>query len=347
MKSFNTFHDTLLASLDNHYPERTVQKRGSKSVQPWNTKGLRKSITKQRSLYKTFVQNRSDALHSEIYKKYKQCLQKTLRYAKTHYYSNLCMKHKSNTKKLWGIINGVLKKVADKTSLISCRKIDKILVYDSNTITNEFGKYFTNVGKDLAKKTTPAKKNIYWYISKINKSTVTMFLHPTNELEIAKLIEGLTAKTSSGHNNISNSLLKKIKEGIVTPLNIIINSSLQEEYFPSRKKMANVVPLFKSKNKNIKTNYRPISLLLTLSKVLEKVVYTRTYNFMKNTSQIYDGQFGFRSKHSWENAIQNLVDVIKGEDNGLITTAVFLDLSKVFDTLSHPILFAKLSKYGI
>ena len=153
-ESFNTFHDTLLASLDNHCPERTVQKHGSKSVQPWITKGLCKSITKQRSLYKIFVQNRSGALHSEIYKKYKQCLQKALRYAKTHYYLNLCMKHKSNTKKLWGIINGVLKKVADSTNLISCLEIDKILVYDSNTITKEFGKYFANVGKDLAKKNT-------------------------------------------------------------------------------------------------------------------------------------------------------------------------------------------------
>ena len=200
----------------------------------------------------------------------------------------------------------------------------------------------------ILQKKTPAKKNIDLYISKINESTVTMFLHPTDELEIAKLIEGLTAKMSSGHDNISNSLLKKIKEGIVTPLNIIIKSSLQEGYFPSRMKMADVVPLFRSKNKSIKTNYRPISLLLMLSKVLEKVVYTCTYNFMENTSQIYDGQFGFRSKHSCENAIQNLVgDVIKGEDNGLITTAVFLDLSKVFDTLSDPILFAKLSKYGI
>ena len=77
-------------------------------------------------------------------------------------------------------------------------------------------------------------------------------------------------------------------------------------------------------------------------------MYKRTYRFMENTSQFYEGQFGFRSKHSCENAIQNLVgDVIKGEDQGLITTAVFLDLLKAFDTLSHPILFAKLTKYGI
>ena len=191
--SFNSFHDILMESLDKHCPEKTVQKRGRKSVQPWITKGLRKCIVRQRSLYKTFVQDRSNLLHSERYKSYKQCLQKTLRHAKNYYFSNLCMKHKSNTKKLWGIINSVLKKVTDKTSIIDCLKIDNILVYDPNKVANEFGKYFANIGKVFAKRTKPAKKTIDFYISKIHESPVTMFLHPTDESEVSKLIDGLKA----------------------------------------------------------------------------------------------------------------------------------------------------------
>ena len=118
--SFSHFHDKLKASLDKHCPEKRSLKRGKKSVQPWITMGLKKCISKQKLLYKHFVKNRTNKVIEDNYKKYRQCLQRTLRYSKNNYYSKLCIKHKSNTKKLWGIINSILKKSNDKTSVIDC-----------------------------------------------------------------------------------------------------------------------------------------------------------------------------------------------------------------------------------
>ena len=113
-------------------------------------------------------------------------------------------------------------------------------------------------------------------------------------------------------------------------------------------KYTDITPLYKSKCKYETTNYRPISLLLTISKILEKVVYKRTYHFLEHNQILYNSQYGFRSQHSCQDAISELVGkILKNMEEHKYTIAVCIDLSKAFDTLEHEVLFAKLEKYGI
>ena len=113
-------------------------------------------------------------------------------------------------------------------------------------------------------------------------------------------------------------------------------------------KNADVIPLYKSKEKFLVNNYRPISLLVTISKLLEKVVYTRTYKFLCDTNQLYQRQYGFRSGYSCENAICELVGTIaKHKEQKETSIGVFIDLSKAFDTLNHSMLLSKMEKYSI
>ena len=109
-------------------------------------------------------------------------------------------------------------------------------------------------------------------------------------MELSKIIDNLPCKNSSGYDNISNVILKKLKKCLLKPLALIFNQSIAMGTFPERVKIADIFPLFKSKEKYLPTNYRPISLLLTISKLLEKIIYTRTYSFLISTNQLYDSQ---------------------------------------------------------
>ena len=143
-------------------------------------------------------------------------------------------------------------------------------------------------------------------------------------------------------------LLKELSDVISQPLSKIFNRSIESGVFPDLMKTANVIPLHKSGNVHVVDNYRPILLLMTMSKILEKMMYTHVYTFLNTTNQIYDSQYGFRSKHSCEHAVSELVGhILKGKEKGEHTISVFLDLSKAFDMLEYSTLLKKLEIYGI
>ena len=204
------------------------------------------------------------------------------------------------------------------------------------------------MGKNFANKIPPLKSSISEYLKRLQNSKSSLFFHPTNIQEITTIVSKLPAKTSSGHDNISNILLKEIILPLAPVLNEVFNQSLASGEFPEIFKIAEVIPLYKGKDRMCESNYRPISLLSTISKILEKIVYSRVYNFLSNTGQLYENQYGFRAKHSCEHAVgQVLGNIIKGLENNFYSVCVLLDLSKAFDTIEHEILLNKLDLYGI
>jgi hypothetical protein len=165
--------------------------------------------------------------------------------------------------------------------------------------------------------------------------------------QVTKTIQNLKPKTSRGKDNLSNKLLQQIKNEISECLTIIINQCFSKGIFPNSLKIAKVIPFYKKNQNYLFDNYRPVSILPSISKVFEKIMHTQIYDYLNENKLLYVSQYGFRALHSTELATLELINRITHElDKGQSPISVFIDLSKAFDTIDHNILIRKLKYYG-
>ena len=155
----------------------------------------------------------------------------------------------------------------------------------------------------------------------------TFFLTATTPHEIYDIISAFDIKKSLGPNSIPMYIQKISNNFFSDKLTDIINLSFRTGIFPDLCKLAKVIPIFKKDNSLLCENYRPISLLPIFSKIFEKVVYKRMYDFIDKNQLIYERQFGLRTKHPTNHALNSTTEAIKAEiDNGNYVGGVFIDL---------------------
>ena len=168
------------------------------------------------------------------------------------------------------------------------------------------------------------------------------------ENKVSKIINKLKNKVSYGYDSISNIMLKMAHDPLIRPLTLLINQTLSTVIFPNALQISRIKPLFKQGKSFLFTNYRTISLLPSMSKIYEYVVFEQLLKYMEDNRLFYKDQFGFRPGHSTELASLRFVDtLVQQMDNFYVPTSILIDLSKAFDTLDHDIVLSKLRYYGI
>ena len=165
---------------------------------------------------------------------------------------------------------------------------------------------------------------------------------------VCEVIKSLEPKNSTDLDGLNSKILKKVAIEISTPLAHIFNLSFRNGVFPKLLKKSRIVPIFKSGDPNLCDNYRPISLLSQISKVLEKLVSYRLTNHLDINKLLYKHQYGFQKFKSTEHNLIHAINVIgKALNDNEYCVGVFFDLKKAFDVCSYDILIMKLEKMGI
>jgi hypothetical protein len=184
-------------------------------------------------------------------------------------------------------------------------------------------------------------------LHEISGTALSQITYKLRSTELLK-IYALKAKNSHGYDGISTKILKVSSFYISSPLTYLCNRMLSVGTFPLRLKFSEIKPIYKKRDKSDTSNYRPISLLTSISKIFEKVIYNRLYQHIQCNKVLVKEQFGFRHALSTDDASYHLINtILNALNNKELVGGIFCDLHKAFDCVNYDILLSKLKHYGI
>lgn len=330
------FNSMFTDILDRHMP--LVTKRVRSHCKPgWMNSDIKDAIY-ERDFYKKKG-------NITMYKKCRNRICNLIRAAKKDYYKKAVRTNSRNTQDVWRH----LKKVCpDKKQ--NCPNILKgpKPITDSMEIAEAMnmhfaaipGKYVSNPHNLLSNAVSEA---IVDYVdSKINTSN--MFSLPAVQTDfVLKQFKSINTSKATGLDGISAKALKIASPAIISAVTKMCNLSIQTGHFPAPWKEAKVVPIYKSGSRDDCNNYRPVSVLPILSKILERHVYNYLYQYLQQHDILTSTQFGFRKNHSCQTALLSLTEeMYEAINEGKFFGMVQLDFSKAFDLVNHELLIQKL-----
>lgn len=345
----NISTEYLISSLTKIIERNThtsLLSRRNKIIKPWITPGLLRCIRHRDKLHIKLTKNPENNILKISYFRYRNYCNNLLKKLKRQYEQTQIQNAGQNTKKMWKVIKNITN--TTNTNLSAHQLI-------SNTATaadsvNSANRFFVNIGRNLAEKAKLHNNKHLCYSQYPSRMTIShsFALFDTDESEVEKIIMALRNDCATGIDKIPCSFIKKFKQHLIPPLTYLFNQCFFKGIFPHILKKALIRPVHKNGDKSCVDNYRPIAILPSISKILERLIYNRLIKYLEKNELLATTQYGFRSNKSTDDAVHELTDyIVRHMDSKKKCVAIFLDLAKAFDTVSIPILLVKLHNLGI
>ena len=332
--SLTMFYHIVNNVLQKHAPLK--QKRVKFLSQPnWLTQDIKDAIRMRDSIDKK--------TNFASYKTVRNKVTYMIKSAKRDFYNN-AVKQNTDPKFLWKNMRDITGNSSKNIFIPKSIFIENREITGEKNIASTFNDHFINICKIIKQKTFNENdfKDLQLNLEE-NLKGKHFNIQPITPFEVKSFIEKLNCSKATGIDGIGPQILKYCGDFIVLPITAIINNSIRLGIFPDALKASYVMPVYKSNDKQDPNNYRPISILPSISKIFERHIANQLMTYLTQTNVLHKYQSGFRKNHSCQTALIRLLhDWYSEIDNGSLVGTVFLDLRKAFDLVDHQILLYKL-----